>query len=70
MLEIASDKVAHIIIKSREYDAKVGSWDDSAKVDVSRASQYLLGTPLLADYLEEGLERLGISVEDAEKDVL
>jgi hypothetical protein len=31
MLEIASDKVAHIIIKAREYDAKVGSWDDSAR---------------------------------------
>ena len=28
MLEIASDKVAHIIIKAREYDAKVGSWDN------------------------------------------
>lgn len=134
MLEIASDKVAHIIIKAREYDAKVGSWDDSAKAgdaeedpesiledyanDPTRAelagfidalnddeqahlvalawigrgtfapeeleeavetardergsgtSEYLLGIPLLADYLEEGLERLGISVEDAENDVL
>jgi hypothetical protein len=134
MLEIASDKVAHVIIKAREYDAKVGSWDDSAlagdaeedpasiledyandptraelaafidalnddeqahlvalawigrgtfaadELDeavatarderVSATSQYLLGIPLLADYLEEGLERLGISVEDVEKDVL
>jgi len=26
--------------------------------------------PLLADYLEEGLEQLGISSEDAESDVL
>jgi hypothetical protein len=134
MLEIAPEKVAHIIIKAREYDAKVGSWDDSAKsgdaeddptsiledyandptraelagfIDglnedeqvhlvaltwigrgtfgpeeleeavetarnerVSATSQYLMGIPLLADYLEEGLDKLGISVEDAEKDVL
>lgn len=31
------------------------------------ASEYLLGTPLLADYLEDGLEAMGISVEDAEE---
>jgi hypothetical protein len=134
MLEIAPEKVAHVIVKAREYDAKVGSWDDSAKAgdaeeepdsiledftnDPTRAelasfiealnvdeqinlvalawvgrgtftadefdeavetarnervvstSRYLLGIPLLADYLEEGLDKLGISVEDAESDVL
>jgi len=31
---------------------------------------YLLGIPLLADYLEEGLEKLGFSIEDVEQDVL
>ena len=25
-LEIAPEKVAHVIIKAREYDVKVGSW--------------------------------------------
>jgi len=134
MLEIAPEKVAHVIIKAREYDAKVGSWDDSATAgdaaddpasiledyadDPTRAelasfidglnddeqahlvalawigrgtfapeeldeavetarsertsatSRYLMGIPLLADYLEEGLERMGISPEDAESDVL
>jgi len=134
MLEIAPEKVAHIIVKAREYDSKVASWDDSAEAgdsqeepdsiledfsnDPTRAelvafinglnedeqvhlvavtwigrgtfgpedldeavetarnervnatSQYLLGIPLLADYLEEGLDKLGISVEDAEKDIL
>jgi hypothetical protein len=134
MLEIAPDKVAHVIVKAREYDSKVGAWDDSPKAgdaeedpdsiledfanDPTRAelagfinalnedeqahlvalawigrgtfsadeldeavetarservnatSRYLLGMPLLADYLEEGLEKLGISVADAEKDVL
>lgn len=134
MLEIAPEKVAHIIVKAREYGAKVGAWDDSANAgdaaeepdsiledytnDPTRAelasfinalnideqvnlvalawlgrgtftaeefdeavetarnervvstSRYLLGMPLLADYLEEGLDKLGISVEDAENDVL
>jgi hypothetical protein len=134
MLEIAPEKVAHVIVKAREYDSKVGTWDDSAEAgdaqedpssiledfanDPTRAelasfisglnedeqvhlvalawigrgtysadeldeavstarservnatSRYLLGMPLLADYLEEGLEKLGISVEDAERDVL
>ena len=31
---------------------------------------YLLGVPLLADYLEDGLDRLGISVEAAEEGIL
>jgi hypothetical protein len=134
MLEIALDKVAHVIVKAREYDAKVGTWDDTAEAGdaaedpssiledyagdptraelatfidglnddeqahlvaltwigrgtfapeelaeavetarnerVSATSQYLLGIPLLADYLEEGLDKLGISVEDAERGVL
>jgi hypothetical protein len=133
-LEIAPEKVAHVIIKAREYDAKVGAWDDTPengdaeedpsailedfKNDPTRAeltgfierlnydeqanlvalvwvgrgtfeteefdeavetarservnatSNYLLGIPLLADYLEEGLEKLGFSVDDVESDVL
>src|SRR4029078_12918942 len=28
-LDIAPEKVAHVIIKAREYDVKVGAWDDS-----------------------------------------
>src|SRR5689334_10672560 len=31
MLEIAPEKVAHVIIKAREYDSKVATWDDSAQ---------------------------------------
>lgn len=31
---------------------------------------YLLGEPLLADYLEDGLDALGMSVEDAEDGIL
>lgn len=133
MLEIAPEKVAHIIIKAREYDAKVepvmpneGSGSDGEPDDVLEAlpgdttrpelvgfinslnedeqahlvaltwvgrgtfepeefddavetarqekinstSTYLLGIPLLADYLEDGLEKLGFPVEDIESEIL
>jgi len=134
MLEIAPEKVAHIILKAREYDSKVAAWDDTSRsgdaeddpssiledftndltrvelaafidrlnVDeqvhlvalawigrgtfstdefdeavqtarderVNSTSRYLLGMPLLADYLEEGLEQLGISSEDVESEML
>ena len=35
-----------------------------------RTAEYLLGIPLLPDYLEDALDRLGYSVEDAEYDAL
>lgn len=133
-LEIAPEKVAHVIIKAREYDAKVGAWNESPEEgdadedpgailedfanDPTRAelagfidalnddeqahlvalawvgrgtfeaeefdeavetahaektnatARYLLGIPMLADFLEEGLEKMGFSVEDVESDVL
>ena len=28
-IDIAPEKVAHVIIKAREYDAKVGAWNDN-----------------------------------------
>lgn len=134
MLEISPAKVAHVIIKAREYDAKVGAWDDSspeefddfeadailediaadatrtelaefiaglnedeqanlvalvwlgrgtyspdefaeavatAKAEhINKTEDYLLGIPLLADYLEEGLDKLGYSLEEIEEDLL
>jgi len=133
MLEISPAKVAHIIIKAREYDVKVGAWEDSRSsseegdadsiledfsrdptrtelqefiavlnedeqahlvalvwlgrgsysreefqeaVDTARQERtnptesYLIGIPLLADYLEEGLEKLGYSADAAEDDLL
>jgi hypothetical protein len=36
----------------------------------NRTDDYLMGMPLLPDYLEEALDRLGYSVEDAEDDSL
>jgi uncharacterized protein DUF3775 len=134
MLEISPEKVAHVIVRAREYDAKTGSWEDSmergfreddgnsilenfstdstrselaefiaalnedeqaslvavawvgrgsfspeeldeaietAKSErVNKTENYLLGIPLLADYLEEGLDKLGYSVEEAEEGIL
>lgn len=35
------------------------NWND-------RTAEYLIGTPLLADFLEEGLDELGIGEEEAE----
>lgn len=132
MLDIAVEKVAHIIVKAREYDAKVGAWDgedsamdadsdsiledfasDATRNEVSefiaalnedeqihlvalmwigrgsfepdefseavstarservnKTEDYLLGVPMLADHLEEGLDKLGFSIEDAESGIL
>lgn len=129
-LEIAPEKVAHVIIKAREFDAKTGAWDmesdddedgsailenfaddavyqeaagfidalnDDEQVSLvaiawigrgtyeteeleeaittardeatGSTAEYLLGIPLLADYLEEGLEKLGYAVDDIENDL-
>ncbi len=130
MLDISPEKVAHVIVRAREVDAKVSPWDqagdpsdsdsiledrsgdateaelksfiancnvderanlvalawvgrgtydadefaeakrEAAAQSVTPTEDYLLGIPLLADYLEEGLNQLGISVEDAEAGVL
>lgn len=132
VLEISPAKVAHIIVKAREYDAKVGAWEEGGgsrdldsdsilenftsdstrdelvefiaglNIDeqvnlvalmwvgrgsfvpedfaeavsiarserVNKTEEYLLGVPLLSDYLEEGLDKLGYTVEDAEKGIL
>jgi hypothetical protein len=133
-LDIAPEKVAYVIIKAREYAAKVSSWNDNPSegdaeedpasiledfandptraeiagfigtlndderaylvaltwigrgtyepeeldeaAETARAerpnstTRYLLEMPLLANYLEEGLEKLGFSVDDIESDVL
>lgn len=130
MLQISPRRVAHVIIRAREIDAKVARWDfpgDSTDADTileARGSDategelrafiarlnddektalvalmwigrgtfeaedldeamataraeastptedYLLGSPHLADHLEDGLEKMGISAADAEEDLL
>lgn len=130
-LEISPTKVGFVILKAREYGAKVGAWDDSETSDhdaesiledfaddstaaelkefihdlnedeqvslvalawigrgsfspdeledametarserTTRTEEYLLGMPLLSDYLEEALDKLGYSVEEAEDDAM
>ncbi|MFI0396510.1 DUF3775 domain-containing protein [Paracoccus jiaweipingae] len=120
MLEISPDKIAHIIIRAREYDSGVNAWAhsghrrgdgtrtelhdfienlnddeqaslvavmwigrdtfapedlaeaiDTAKSEKSTPTEdYLMGEPQLADYLEAGMDALGLSPEDAEDDIL
>lgn len=48
-------------------DYSADDWDkalaDAGASWNQRTAEYLIGTPLLADYLEEGLERLGFPAE-------
>jgi hypothetical protein len=51
-------------------DGSVADWADlraeASRAHNRRTAQYLLGIPLLADYLEEGLTQLGGSCEEFE----
>ena len=44
--------------------------EEAARAHNERTANYLLGTPLLADFLEEGLSLLGRSCEEFEMDRL
>jgi len=134
MLEISTDKVAHVVLRSREVDVKTDAWDDERDLDGDDVSSetiledlpgdatrqelrdfleslnedelaslialawigrgtyapseldeaistakvehgghgvaYLFSLPLLPDYLEDGLDQLGISAEDAEEEII
>lgn len=119
MLEISPEKLAHVIIRAREYDSGVNAWAHSGQrtghgtqtelsefiaslnedeqaslvavmwigrdtfdpdelgeaIATAKAERrgptedYLMGEPQLADYLEAGMEALGISPEAAEDDL-
>ena len=49
-------------------DGSIDEWDnlreEAARLHNNRTAAYLLGKPMLADHLEEGLSQLGISCED------
>jgi hypothetical protein len=51
-------------------DYTVEDWDEAreqaAEIPMKDRPRYLIGTPLLGDYLEEGLSELGYSCEDVE----
>ena len=67
-----SELVALMWLGRDDFDAK--DWADGLRqarqTRRSRTSRYLVGTPLLSDYLEEGMARLGYSPEDATADRL
>jgi hypothetical protein len=66
------DLVALTWLGRNDYEAS--DWatvrDEAARSHNRRTSTYLLGMPLLSDFLEEGLSMLGRSCDDFEKDRL
>jgi len=52
----------------------VDQYEDALKMarteHINKTSDYLLGMPLLSDYLSEGLAQMGYDVEKLEEDVL
>lgn len=52
-----------------DYDAE--SWPEALRqaqeTTIASVTDYLVGTPLLGDYLEEGATALGLSLEDFER---
>lgn len=40
--------------------------DEAGRAHDEKTTEYLVGTPLLADYLEEGLLQLGYTIEGSE----
>ncbi len=54
-------------------DGELDEWDDLREeadhAHNRRTAEYLLGMPLLSDYLEEGLSQFGHSVEEFEQPV-
>jgi hypothetical protein len=52
-----------------DYDAE--SWPEAlrqaAEATIANVTDYLVGTPLLGDYLEEGAAALDLSLEDFER---
>jgi hypothetical protein len=52
-------------------DGDIGNWRDlraqAAEAHNNRTAAYLIGTPMLADYLDEAMETFGVSAEDFEQ---
>jgi len=55
-------------------DGDLDNWDDlraeASRAHTNRTASYLLGTPLLADYLEEALSLFGQSCDDPDAERL
>ena len=70
------DEMAEVIALSwlGRGDYEAGDWEealsDARETRNERAVAYLVGTPNLADEIEEGLSKLGLSIEDVEREHL
>ena len=68
-LDEREELLALVWLGRGDYDAR--SWSEAlAQARDSRSStetEYLVGTPLLGDYIEEGVEALGLSLEGFER---
>ena len=53
-----------------EYASFAEAREEASDMRDKHIPEYLIGTPKLGDYLEEGLAQLGISLEDFERDGL
>ena len=49
-----------------DFDTFAEARQEAEGLEDVHAARYLIGTPLLGDYLEEGLSSLGVSLEDFE----
>ncbi len=54
-------------------DSEIDNWRDlraqALLAHNNRTAAYLIGTPMLADYLEEAMEAFGVSAEDFEENL-
>lgn len=54
-------------------DGEIDNWrelrSEASRAHNSRTASYLIGTPMLADYLEEALSEFGLSFEDFEEPI-
>lgn len=52
-------------------DGEIANWRElraeASRAHNNRTASYLIGTPMLADYLEEALSKFGLSFEDFEE---
>lgn len=67
-----AELVALVWVGRGTYEA--ADFDEAANVarseNTTPTESYLLGIPLLPDYLEEGLSKMGINVDEVESDIM
>ncbi len=66
MLEIAIDKVAHVILRARETDAKVAPWDETESVDRDDATSDTILEDMPGDATRQELQEFLASMNEDE----